>query len=72
MVRDADTGTLLAPTNDTFDALSGDDLERLNEDPSVLGLHFLDQRIGSEDARIHKPQNGKVILIEPLLGINLT
>ena len=42
--------------------MSGADIENLFRDPEqgqlLLGLHFLDQRVGADDVRISRPQNG--------------
>ena len=54
-------GTLFVPSNDAFDMFSEKEIEDILEDEeralTILGLHFIDQRIASDDVRILQPQN---------------
>lgn len=67
MIKETKSGTIFAPTNEAFDVLPETEIEKILEDPvrgrTMLGLHFINQRIASDDIRIVHPQNkDKVIL----------
>ena len=64
-------GTLFVPSNDAFDMFSEKEIEDILEDEeralTILGLHFIDQRIASDDVRILQPQNKEKVA--PYLSI---
>jgi len=55
----ASRGTVFIPTNEAFKLLSGDKMEKaISADlDRILGLHFLDQSVQSDDIRILRPQD---------------
>ena len=61
VISKAKRGTILAPSNEAFDEIPKEELDAVLNDPerakALLGLHFLDQRVSSVDARVVDPQN---------------
>jgi len=55
----ASRGTVFIPTNEAFKLLPGDKMDKaISADlERILGLHFLDQSVQSDDIRIQQPQN---------------
>ena len=65
------SGTVFAPSNEAFERLEREmgesEFKRMMEESgaTILGMHFLDQRIPAQDIRISNPQNEiKVSLTE--------
>ncbi|XP_040570417.1 fasciclin-1 [Lepeophtheirus salmonis] len=60
-IKESSSGTVFAPSNEAFDDMNPDELEELLSDPikgqKIFGLHFIEQRISSNDIRILQPQN---------------
>ena len=63
VIRSVQSGTVFAPSNEAFERLEqemgADEFERMMETQgaTILGMHFLDQRIPAQDIRISNPQN---------------
>ena len=65
ILTEAHSGTVFAPSNEAFKALAtkigqkklDDLLASPGEGARILGLHFVDQRVPSDDIRITQPQN---------------
>ena len=57
------SGTVFAPSNEAFERLEREmgesEFKRMMEESgaTILGMHFLDQRIPAQDIRISNPQN---------------
>jgi len=58
-LKAASRGTVFIPTNEAFKLLPGDKMDRaISADlDRILGLHFLDQSVQSDDIRILHPQD---------------
>jgi len=63
VIRSVQSGTVFAPSNEAFERLEqemgADEFKRMMETQgaTILGMHFLDQRIPAQDIRISNPQN---------------
>ncbi|TRY68541.1 hypothetical protein TCAL_07251 [Tigriopus californicus] len=70
LIESTKTGTVFAPTDDAFGSMTEAEMEEILQDPEeaqkILGMHFVDQRIASDDIRITQPQND-----EGMFGVNV-
>ena len=61
------SATLFAPSDEAFDDIPETEMEEILADPElakkILGMHFLDQRIGGSDVRILQPQNEQHVCV---------
>lgn len=63
LIPHAQSGTVFAPSNEAFERLEREmgesEFKRMMEEsgPTILGMHFLNQRIPAQDIRISNPQN---------------
>ena len=60
---------MLVPTNEAFKSIPAEQLEAIltEEGQRILGLHFLDQSVQSDDIRIQQPQNDAGVYIDIFL-----